>query len=321
MTHAIGRRRFLGALPVLAMAPRLAAQAAPTPFRTRGLSSLRLTVSDVARSQAFYQGLFGMPIQARQGATIFLRIGAGPQFLALTPAAAGERPSISAFSVGVEDFSVERVTRVLTARGLVRLPSPASEVFVTDPGGIRLQVHDVTYCGGGPSGTDCATLEPSPAKGLMALRDMSHFTIFGGDPQRSVAFYQDLFGAAIQAYQGAAPVYGVGPGVHFLMFAGGPGRGGAPPAAGRIDHACMSMTGFDPAVVTRTLVGYGLKEQPNASREPLMTYISLRMPNRGGAEGGTPELYLTDPDGLAIQLQDVTYCGGAGLLGDVCPPL
>jgi hypothetical protein len=26
--------------------------------------------------------------------------------------------------------------------------------------------------------------------------------------------------------------------------------------------------------------------------------ISLCMPNRGGAEAGTPELYLTDPDGL-----------------------
>jgi hypothetical protein len=45
------------------------------------------------------------------------------------------------------------------------------------------------------------------------------------------------------------------------------------------------------------------------------------MPNRGGAEGGTPELYFTDPDGLAIQIQDVKYCGGAGVLGEVCPPL
>ena len=34
--------------------------------------------------------------------------------------------------------------------------------------------------------------------------------------------------------------------------------------------------------------------------------------------GGTPELYFTDPDGLLIQLQDVTYCGGAGFLGNVC---
>jgi hypothetical protein len=127
-------------------------------------------------------------------------------------------------------------------------------------------------------------------------------------------------GADVQAYQGAAPAYGIGPGVHFLMFiGGGPGRGGAPPAPPRIDHACMSMTGFDPAAVTKMLTGFGLKPLPNQSREPLVTYISLRMPNRGGADGGTPELYLTDPDGLAIQLQDVTYCGGGGFLGDVCP--
>ena len=299
------------------------AQSAAAPFKSRGLSQMTLTVSDVKRSLAFYQGLFGMPIQARQGSTLFLRIGTGPQFLALKQAGAGERPSISAFGMGVEDFSVDRVVRVLAARGLTRLPSNPSEVFVADPGGIALQLHDVSYCGGGgPAGNDCKAVEPSPSKGLIAVRDMSHFTIFGGDPQRTIAFYQDLFGAPIQAYQGATPAYGIGPGVHFLMFAGGgPGRGGAQPAAGRIDHACMSMNGFDPAVLTKTLVGYGLTEQANASREPLMTYISLRMPNRGGAEGGTPELYLTDPDGLAIQLQDVTYCGGGGFLGDVCPPL
>ena len=299
------------------------AQSAAAPFKSRGLSQMTLTVSDVKRSLAFYQGLFGMPIQARQGSTLFLRIGAGPQFLALKPAGAGERPVISAFGMGVEDFSVDRVVRVLAARGLTRLPSNPSEVFVADPGGIAIQLHDVSYCrGGGPAGNDCKAVEPPPSKGLIAVRDMSHFTIFGGDPQRTIAFYQDLFGAPIQAYQGATPAYGIGPGVHFLMFAGGgPGRGGAQPAAGRIDHACMSMNGFDPAVLTKTLVGYGLTEQANASREPLMTYISLRMPNRGGAEGGTPELYLTDPDGLAIQLQDVTYCGGGGFLGDVCPPL
>ena len=51
---------------------------------------------------------------------------------------------------------------------------------------------------------------------------------------------------------------------------------------------------------------------------PLVTYISLRMPDRGGAEGGTPELYFTDPDGLAIPVQDVKYCGGGGFLGEVC---
>ena len=85
--------------------------------------------------------------------------------------------------------------------------------------------------------------------------------------------------------------------------------------------ACVAMDNFDPAAVTKTLVSYGLKQQDGQGRTPLVTYISLRMPNRGGAEGGTPELYLTDPDGLAIQLQDVKYCGGGGFLGEACPPL
>jgi catechol 2,3-dioxygenase-like lactoylglutathione lyase family enzyme len=354
MPHSVrtgfDRRHFLAALPALALSPRLAAQAAPASLKVRGLSQLTLTVSDVGRSLKFYQDLLGMPIQARQGSTLFLRIGGGPQFLALKQAAPGERPSISAFGMGVEDFSIDRVVRVLAEHGVTRdtdsagalrpmtvrvVPRaghatasgpPPADVFVADPSGIVFQLHDVGYCGGGgANGTDCRTVEAAPSKGLLAVRDMSHFTVGVADQPKTVAFYQGLVGTPVQAYQGTAPAYGIGPGVHFLMFiGGGPGRGGAPgrgggsPAAPRIDHACMAMTGFDPAAITKTLTGYGLKPLPNASREPLVTYISLRMPNRGGAEGGTPELYFTDPDGLAIQLQDVTYCGGGGFLGDVC---
>jgi hypothetical protein len=43
----------------------------------------------------------------------------------------------------------------------------------------------------------------------------------------------------------------------------------------------------------------------------------MRMPNRGGAPGGTPELYFTDPDGIRLQIQDMRYSGGSGYLGDV----
>jgi catechol 2,3-dioxygenase-like lactoylglutathione lyase family enzyme len=342
--HGIDRRCFLAALPALALAPRLTAQATPAPLKARGLSQIVLTVSDVQRSLRFYQDLFGMPVQARQGATLFLRIGGGPQFLALRPAAAGERPSISGFGVGVENFAVDRVVTALATHGITRAEGtdtrgmspmtarvvprpgapaasgPPADLYVADPSGHVFQLHDPSYCGGGGAlGGDCRAVEPSPSKGLLAVHEMSHFTIGVADQARSVAFYQSLFDAPIQVRQGAAPAYGIGPGVHFLMFlGGGPGRGGAAPAAPRIDHACMAMKGFDPAAVTKTLTDNGFKSLPSASRDPMVTYISLRMPNRGGAEGGTPELYLTDPDGLAIQLQDVTYCGGAGFLGDVC---
>jgi len=45
----------------------------------------------------------------------------------------------------------------------------------------------------------------------------------------------------------------------------------------------------------------------------------MRMEDRGGAPGGTPELYFTDPEGLLMQLQDTSYCGGSGFLGNDCP--
>ena len=44
----------------------------------------------------------------------------------------------------------------------------------------------------------------------------------------------------------------------------------------------------------------------------------MRGENAGGAKEGTPEIYFGDPDGITIQLQAPTYCGGAGLLGEVC---
>ena len=375
----IDRRSFLAAVPALAYTSRLIAQGSTAPFRATGLSQLTLTVADVAKSLDFYQGLFGMPVQARQGSTVLLRIGAGPKFLELRPAAAGERPSISALGFAVERFDIDRAVKTLSEHGVTAAPAGADkpaamqylvrsrkaelggsgdgtrDLFVADPSGVVFQMHDVSYCGGsGALGNVCRTIEPSKRKGIMAVTDMSHFTINANDP-RTVPFYQELFGFQPQAYQAATPAWGVGDGVHFLMFtgnAGGPTRGGGPAAAPRagappanpagagappagagapgrgfgparagVDHACMAMNDFDPAQVTQQLVDYGLTKQDGQGRNPLVTYISLRMPNRGGAEGGTPELYFTDPDGLAIQLQDVKYCGGGGFLGEVCPAL
>ena len=57
---------------------------------------------------------------------------------------------------------------------------------------------------------------------------------------------------------------------------------------------------------------------PGGPASPMVHYVTMRMENRGGAPGGTPELYFTDPDGIAIQLQDVSYCGGGGYLGNTC---
>jgi catechol 2,3-dioxygenase-like lactoylglutathione lyase family enzyme len=335
---AMSRRQLLGALPAVALLPRTLGAQAGRQLRARGLHSMTLAVTDVKRSLDFYQGLFGMPIQARHGDTLLLRVGAGPKFMALSRAADGTT-GVSRYGVAVEDFNVERIVAVLGDHGVTRAAgsnaraagplkvhvatrSGTPEILVTDPSGVVFQIHDPSDCGGsGPLGGTCGDAQPSPVKGLIAVRDYSHFTVASAGADESNTFYQSLFGFGIQAYQGpTAPVLGVGPGVHFLMFTGGGaarGRLGAPP---RVDHPCFGMDNFNPDAVVNILEGYGIKPRGSSPSTPLVWYISQRMENRGGAPGtGTPELYFTDPDNIAIQVQDVKYCGGAGFLGDVCP--
>ena len=55
-----------------------------------------------------------------------------------------------------------------------------------------------------PGLATCAAPEPSPARGLMALKDTSHFTIRATDPT-TVPFYLELFGFQPLAYQAATP--------------------------------------------------------------------------------------------------------------------
>src|SRR4051812_6997164 len=118
MNAPIDRRGFLVSVPALIAAHRLLAQGTAPQIRVNGLSQLTLTVSDAKRSIDFYQGLFGMPIQARQGTTTYLRIGAGPRFLAIVPARPGEKPSISRFGMGVESFNPDTVLKVLAQHGV-----------------------------------------------------------------------------------------------------------------------------------------------------------------------------------------------------------
>jgi len=356
----IRRRDFLLSVPALALAPRLLGQTKPA-IAVKGLNYFVLSVADMKRSIDFYQGLFGMPIQARQGDNVLLRIGKGPQFLMLTPAGSNPPSIVPRLGLKVDNFNAERIVGMLEQHGVTRAAAGdpgltggamkvrvsrrgadkggaadgTPELFLGDPDDFVLQIQDVSYAGGAGALGNVPKVEESPKKGLIALSDMSHFTIGASDANRTQTFYQEVFGAPVRSRQAQTPAMGIGPGVMFLMFIGGGGgrggrgRGAAPGAAAgatpapppgpraNVNHVSMNMENFKPDEVMKTLASYGIKEGGN-NAGPLSSYITLRMPDRGGAEGGTPELYFRDPDGLLLQLQDVKYCGGGGFLGDVC---
>jgi catechol 2,3-dioxygenase-like lactoylglutathione lyase family enzyme len=353
--NTISRRELLLSIPALAAAPRIFAQdPKPPAIPVKAINSFELSVSDMKRSIDFYQGLFGMPIQARWGDSVLMRIGSGPQFMLLSPAGTGMPRIVPRLGMSIENFNADRIGGMLEKHGFMKAAASdpgltggamkykvtnrgnTPEMFLGDPDNFILQIQDTTYAGGtGPMGS-AVSVEASPKKGLVALKDMSHFTIGASNATTTQDFYQNVFGAPVRSRQATTPAMGIGPlpSVMFLMFIGGGGgrgaRGGAAPAAGaaapapvatraNVNHVSMNMENFNRETVTKSMVEFGLTSSgETASTGPLKTYVSLRMPNRGGAEGGTPELYFTDPDGLLLQLQDVKYCGGGGYLGDVC---
>ena len=307
------------------------------------LNHVELIVRDPQRTIEFYQGLFGLPIQARREGTTILRLGDGPQFMAVRAVRAGENPALGRLGIAVDPFDIEGTSAALEAAGMTssgegvptdmamrvwtvtRPPAngdgPTRELFAGDPNALVFQVVDRSHCGAsGAAGNRCGIAERSPTPGLIQLRDLSHFTCRVTDAQRSQDFFRDVFGLSVQVYQATTPALGFGGGPQFLMFIGGGATtpGGQP--QGAIDHVCFTMDGFDTEEVLATLADHGIRPQAQgeARDTPLRSFVSMRMPNRGGAEEGTPELYFVDPDGLVIQLQDTTYCGGGGVLGDLC---
>jgi catechol 2,3-dioxygenase-like lactoylglutathione lyase family enzyme len=127
-----------------------------------------------------------------------------------------------------------------------------------------------------------------------AVASFNHVTVFVPDVQKAVAFYQDLFGLPILTRQD--------PGINLHFGSGFLGIYPLPvnATAGRIDHLCLGMPSFDADAVLKQLTDRGIKAN-----------IRLR--------GDTKELYFTDPDGIRVQLQDVKYKGGSGVLGDKDP--
>jgi catechol 2,3-dioxygenase-like lactoylglutathione lyase family enzyme len=133
------------------------------------------------------------------------------------------------------------------------------------------------------------------SKPIGAVKALNHVTCFVPDVKKSVAFYQDLFGMPILTRQGESG-FNLSAGNGFFGIY--PSQAGA--AGGSINHICFGMENFDADAVLKQLADRGIKG-------------NIRM------RGDTKELYFTDPDGLRIQLQDVKYIGGTGVLGDKSP--
>ncbi|MGI9470884.1 MAG: VOC family protein [Rubripirellula sp.] len=147
---SIDRRELLAGLAALTVAAAsgssLAAESEPSEpaFQAKSLNHVTLSVSNVARSQMFYESILGVSVVSRQ--TNGVNLGLGESFLGLYPIA--EPPRINHFCVGLDEFQVQVAADRLKEFGIKpRVRKDKPEVYFRDPDGISVQLEDKTYRG------------------------------------------------------------------------------------------------------------------------------------------------------------------------------
>src|SRR5262249_21363668 len=133
------------------------------------------------------------------------------------------------------------------------------------------------------------------AKPALSTRRMNNVMMAVSDLNRSIAFYEKLFGPAVR--DGEVAIFRVGGGPYFFGLT--PMRPGA--KAGYLSYR-VTVDDFDAERVMRALTSLGITTAELTRR------------------GDTPEIFISDPNGIRLQLQHVAYGHGSGPLGDILSP-
>jgi catechol 2,3-dioxygenase-like lactoylglutathione lyase family enzyme len=141
-------------------------------------------------------------------------------------------------------------------------------------------------------GTKTAAQTSTP---LIQATSFNHVTAFVRDVPSATAFYQEVFGLQVLSDQGIGVNLTTGDGHAFFGIYNGP-----PTARLGLDHICFGVRNFDVDELQEKLASRGIESR-----------IRMR-------DDAVPELYFNDPDGISVQIQDESYCGGSGYLGNIC---
>lgn len=140
-------------------------------------------------------------------------------------------------------------------------------------------------------------LAAAPLPGLaqsavLRARSLNHVSLIVSDLERSVSFYQRLFGLPIKSRQTGGVNLAVGDAFVGIYQAG---TNGEP----QINHFCLGLDDFDADRTVAALADNGVQAESRI-------------------RDGVPQVYCADPDNLRVQFQDVSFCGGLGALGNEC---
>src|SRR5690606_5178867 len=121
---------------------------------------------------------------------------------------------------------------------------------------------------------------------VLRARSLNHVSLIVSDLDRSVTFYERLFGLPVVSRQTGGVNLGVG-GSFLGIYQGGPS------AEPHINHLCFGLADFDAERTVAALTRSGVEAESRI-------------------RDGVAQVYCADPDGLRVQLQDESFCGGLG---------
>jgi catechol 2,3-dioxygenase-like lactoylglutathione lyase family enzyme len=137
---ALTRRGLVQGLAALAAANGAAsvAQGQDAGIKGAKIDHVSIQVSDLPRSIAFYQKMFGLTILSEDKPNEIVRLGAGKVLVSLHH----KSPTglVDHFAIGVEKFNKESVTRELKERGATPEDNLDAGFHIKDPEGISVQI-------------------------------------------------------------------------------------------------------------------------------------------------------------------------------------
>jgi catechol 2,3-dioxygenase-like lactoylglutathione lyase family enzyme len=250
------------------------------------LDHVNIRVSNVARSAAFYMGLFDTPVLRSAGLrarpdsppseAYFLRFGEG--YLAMSQAYAPDSPGLDHYSVGLRDYEQAKMAAKLRDNGFAAEPRGAADIWARDLDGNYIQLRT-------PGGWARQSATPfsgaarvGPALSPLA---MSRISLRSADLARAADYYGRLFGTESAAAASVrSRAFSIGDAVLELVSVAGDS---APSSRLGMDHIRIAIKDFNAETVGRLLRERGIEMSATAQ----------------GA------VRIADPDGIRIELAAV----------------
>lgn len=135
---ALTRRGLVQNLAMLTAAGGTAANAQDAGIKAAKIDHVSIQVSDLPRSIAFYEKMFGLTILSEDKPNEIVRLGTGKVLVSLHH----KSPTglVDHFAIGVEKFNKESVTRELKERGANPEENLDAGFHIKDPEGIGVQI-------------------------------------------------------------------------------------------------------------------------------------------------------------------------------------